>query len=78
MEIFKLSNDKSTGFLPHCVCNYFICIQLYTGTPALKAPMRINLNIYLAKTPSFSVVHEAEVHYDASSHPRSEATWQRH
>jgi hypothetical protein len=23
-------------------------------------------------------VHEAEVHYDASSHPRSEATWQRH
>jgi hypothetical protein len=52
MEIFKLSNDKSTSFLPHCVYNYFICIQLYTSTPALKAPMQINLNIYLAKTIS--------------------------
>ena len=28
--------------------------------------------------PSSLVVHEAEVHYDASAHPRTEATRQRH
>ena len=28
--------------------------------------------------PSYLVVHEAEVHYDASADPRPEATRQRH